>query len=136
MLTSSNETDCALAFSRSISTKICGWFTLKVEKRAAMPGWRLAFVGRCLDGALQGAQAGIPLVLDLQLDAAGGAQAFDGRGPEDADRGFLEGVELPPQLGGDAAGYAAPGVPCALQTATRITNMPPTLLMFVLRSVE
>ena len=52
---------------------------------------------------MQGPQAGVPLVLDLQFDAAGGAQAFDGRGPEDADRGFLEGVELLPQFGGDAA---------------------------------
>ena len=39
-------------------------------------------------------QAGVAFVLDLELEAAGRAEAVDGRGAEDADRGFLEGVEL------------------------------------------
>ena len=67
-----------------------------------MPGWRcpsstVACTAPC------SAQAGTALVLDLEFDAAGGSQALNRRGPKDAHGGFLEGVELLPQFGGDAA---------------------------------
>ena len=77
----------------------------------------LAFVGGGLHGALQGAQPGVALVLDLQFDAAGRSQAFDGRGPEDAD------CRLPGRRRTSAAtrprfaGRAIPGAPSALQRA-------------------
>ena len=74
-----------LAFSSSISTKSCGWVTLKLLNRPARRGSRLPWSAKILNGALQGAQAGAAAVLHLQLEAAGRAQAVDGRRAEHAD---------------------------------------------------
>ena len=76
----------------------------EAAEQSDQPRVRVALVRQVPHGPLQGAEAGPALVLNLELEAAGGAQAVDRRRAEHGDPGSADVAVLLAQFGGDGRG--------------------------------
>ena len=83
--TSLSSTFMVLHLTRSTSTKSCGVEARKLLNRPMKPGCALPLAAEIGGLRFQGLQVGVAGAFEHQLEAAGVAEAIDGRRPEDED---------------------------------------------------